>query len=241
MFGKPDRRKYGAKPFWAWNGKLDKEELIRQTEVMKEMGFGGFFMHSRTGLATEYLSDEWFDDINACADAAEKEDMESWLYDEDRWPSGSAGGIATKEEKYRMQYLRCNIVMKDLFEWSDDIICAFAADVDGINFLGEVQISKHTDIVSLPTKDIIYFTQEYMVPTPTYNESSYLDTLSREATEHFIETTHELYAKKCGKRIGKSILVQHGELKAWWLSWLERRPVTAEVVGSSPIRVAGHP
>ena len=27
-------------------------------------------------------------------------------------------------------------------------------------------------------------------------------------------------------------------LKAWWLSWLERRPVTAEVVGSNPIRVA---
>ena len=25
--------------------------------------------------------------------------------------------------------------------------------------------------------------------------------------------------------------------KARWLSWLERRPVTAEVVGSSPIRV----
>ena len=26
--------------------------------------------------------------------------------------------------------------------------------------------------------------------------------------------------------------------KARWLSWLERRPVTAEVVGSIPIRVA---
>ena len=26
--------------------------------------------------------------------------------------------------------------------------------------------------------------------------------------------------------------------QAWWLSWLERRPVTAEVVGSNPIRVA---
>ena len=25
---------------------------------------------------------------------------------------------------------------------------------------------------------------------------------------------------------------------AWWLSWLERRPVTAEVVGLNPIRVA---
>ena len=27
------------------------------------------------------------------------------------------------------------------------------------------------------------------------------------------------------------------DLMARWLSWLERRPVTAEVVGSSPIRV----
>ena len=24
---------------------------------------------------------------------------------------------------------------------------------------------------------------------------------------------------------------------AWWLSWLERRPVTAEVAGSNPARV----
>lgn len=205
MFGRPDRKKYGAKPFWAWNGKLDKDELVRQTEVMKEMGFGGYFMHSRTGLATEYLSDEWFDDINACADAAEKEDMEAWLYDEDRWPSGSAGGIATKEIKYRMQYIRCNIVIKDSFEWSDDIICAFSADVDGINFTDCVKIEKHTDIASLPARNVIYFTQEYMIPSSTYNESAYLDTLSAEATEHFIETTHDLYAKKCGKRLGKSI------------------------------------
>ena len=29
-----------------------------------------------------------------------------------------------------------------------------------------------------------------------------------------------------------------GDLMAWWLSWLERRPVTAEVVGSNPIQVA---
>ncbi len=27
-------------------------------------------------------------------------------------------------------------------------------------------------------------------------------------------------------------------IMARWLSWLERRPVTAEVVGSNPIRVA---
>ena len=35
-----------------------------------------------------------------------------------------------------------------------------------------------------------------------------------------------------------SVLRVHSFSKAQWLSWLERRPVTAEVEGSSPFRVA---
>ena len=69
------------------------------------MGFGGYFMHSRTGLATEYLGTEWFELINACADYGERQEMESWLYDEDRWPSGTAGGMASEPEKYRAHFL----------------------------------------------------------------------------------------------------------------------------------------
>ena len=34
------------------------------------------------------------------------------------------------------------------------------------------------------------------------------------------------------------VLKVHNLSLARWLSWLERRPVTAEVVGSNPIRVA---
>ena len=82
---------YRGKPFWAWNGPLDEEELRRQIRVFRDMGLGGGFMHSRVGLATPYLSEEWFDLIRACADEARKNDMEAWLYDEDRWPSGAAG------------------------------------------------------------------------------------------------------------------------------------------------------
>ena len=81
---------YRGKPFWSWNGELKEKELIRQAKIMKEMGLGGFFMHSRAGLITEYLGEEWFDLINKVADAAEEEGMEAWLYDEDRYPSGSA-------------------------------------------------------------------------------------------------------------------------------------------------------
>ena len=60
---------YRGKPFWSWNGELEKGELLRQMDVMEQMGFGGFFMHSRSGLITEYMGDQWFDCINALADA----------------------------------------------------------------------------------------------------------------------------------------------------------------------------
>jgi len=30
--------KWRGKPFWSWNGKLGKEELLRQIHVLKEMG-----------------------------------------------------------------------------------------------------------------------------------------------------------------------------------------------------------
>ena len=90
LFANPTSEYRGA-PFWAWNCRLNKEALLRQIEYLKEMGFGGFHMHSRTGMATEYLSDEFMDLIDACAEKAEKEEMLAWLYDEDRWPSGAAG------------------------------------------------------------------------------------------------------------------------------------------------------
>ena len=63
---------YRGKPFWAWNGKLEEQELRRQVRILRKMGFAGGFMHSRVGLDTEYLSDEWFKMINACVDEARK-------------------------------------------------------------------------------------------------------------------------------------------------------------------------
>ena len=116
-----------GKPFWSWNGELREQELVRQVEVMKKMGLGGYFMHSRAGLITEYLGDEWFDLINAVADAGEKMGMESWLYDEDRWPSGSAGGKVTIDPQYRMKSLR--VVQSDPADFAgrDTVILGFSA------------------------------------------------------------------------------------------------------------------
>ncbi len=108
-------------PFWAWNGKLSPDELRRQIRLMKRMGLGGFFMHSRVGLDTPYLSDEWFACIDACVDEAAKQGMLAWLYDEDRWPSGAAGGLVTQDPRWR----RRSLAMREFaspkeLKWDDD-------------------------------------------------------------------------------------------------------------------------
>ena len=88
---------YRGTPFWAWNGKLDKDILLEQIDIMKKMGMGGFHMHVRTGMDSPYLNEEFMDFIKTCVEKAKEEDMLAWLYDEDRWPSGTAGGIVTQK------------------------------------------------------------------------------------------------------------------------------------------------
>ena len=104
---------YRGTPFWAWNSYLTADELCRQIDVFKEMGLGGFHMHVRTGLENDYLSDEYMSLVKACVEKAEKEEMLAWLYDEDRWPSGAAGGIVTKDVRYRARELIFTPFFKD--------------------------------------------------------------------------------------------------------------------------------
>ena len=50
---------YRGTPFWAWNCKLNENMLLEQIEYLKEMGFGGFYMHTRAGMETPYLGEEF--------------------------------------------------------------------------------------------------------------------------------------------------------------------------------------
>ena len=96
---------YRATPFWAWNCELQKDELLRQIDIFKEMGLGGFHMHCRAGMSTTYLSDDFMDLVKACTDHARENQMLSWLYDEDKWPSGYGGGYVTCDEEFRERYI----------------------------------------------------------------------------------------------------------------------------------------
>lgn len=204
---------YRGKPFWSWNGELNKEEAIRQAGVLGEMGFGGYFMHSRCGLITEYLGDEWFDITSAVADESEKLGLEAWLYDEDRWPSGSAGGKVSENPEYRMKSLYLFETSADSFVWDNDSVCTFAATLlsDGISIGGYKKIDKNTDLSSVfdgmcdGEKKILSYKVIADTPNSNYNGNTYIDTMSYDAVNKFIEITHEEYKKRCGNRIGTSI------------------------------------
>lgn len=212
--------KYRAKPFWAWNGKLEKEELLRQVHIMKEMGFGGFFMHSRTGLRTEYLGEEWFELINACTDEGVKLGMEAWLYDEDRYPSGIAGGMATEAEEYRAKFLELSIIRAgEKMEYPGELTAVFICQLKDYSFKGLEAVDpddlRNVDIyMPEPSEnDMDGYRQAVLifsiVPSEckeVYNGYSYLDTMNREAVDCFINQTHEKYKEACQERLGKSIL-----------------------------------
>ena len=96
-FKEPDNT-FRSVPFYSLNDSLSAEELARQLKLMKEGGFGGAFLHSRIGLLTPYLSEEWFQIMEAGVKACQELDMDAWFYDEDKWPSGFAGGIIPMQD-----------------------------------------------------------------------------------------------------------------------------------------------
>lgn len=208
---------YRGKPFWSWNGELEKGELLRQMDVMEQMGFGGFFMHSRSGLITEYMGDEWFDCINALADAGAKRGLEAWLYDEDRWPSGSCGGKVTEDARLRMKSLY--LYERDPAPWlagergMDGDADWYAARIgaDGVS-MSDYRAVQNGDAAAAfaaltgeGTDRLLEMRVVPDAPSSDYNGNTYIDTMSIEAVDRFIELTHEEYARRCGDRLGASI------------------------------------
>ncbi|RAV19156.1 hypothetical protein [Paenibacillus contaminans] len=196
---------YRGKPFWAWNGELERDELLRQIHVFKEMGFGGFFMHSRTGLVTEYLGEEWFELVRECAEEAEKLGMEAWLYDEDRWPSGSAGGLVAKEPRYRMKFIRMQTEAPESFQWNESVIAAFTCKLDGFAYFDCKRLAIGERPETAGDQTVLFFSIEEMAKDSFYNGYTYTDTLNLEATEKFLALTHEKYKQACGSMFGRGI------------------------------------
>ncbi len=205
-------------PFWAWNARLDPDECRAQIRVFREMGLGGFFMHSRTGLATEYLGREWFDCVRACIDEADKAGMRAWMYDEDRWPSGSAGGRVTEKRRFRARHLAFECV-------ADADLGKAARRPRTLAWFAETPLSPddppdapgtEKPIASYrrlagpraplrPGERRVRHFVEVAEPSSWYNGRTYVDTLSPAAVREFVRAAYEPYARELGADFGTKV------------------------------------
>lgn len=227
---------FRSKPFWAWNGKLEEEELLRQVHVLEQMGFGGFFMHSRTGLKTEYLGEEWFRLTRACVREGKKLGLAPWIYDEDRWPSGSAGGIVTQDARFRRKIL--TLTMETQLEVPDHPLAVFIGRVDGLRLASGW---RQWNGAASPQDGemLMVFRVHTMEPQSMYNGFTDVDRLNLDATERFLDVTHRQYARKCGAEFADirgvftdephrgivfSDFSDPGERQNWSLPWTDDLP-----------------
>ena len=205
---------YRGTPFWAWNSLLTKEELERQIDVFKEMGLGGFHMHVRTGLKNQYLSDEYMRLVRDCVNKAKANEMLAHLYDEDRWPSGAAGGLVTKDERYRARCLLFTPFKEaENYHPNDSrseggrsgrgtVLACYDVELDGDGYLASYRrIGEDEEAKGVKW----YALLEIHTPSSWYNGQTYADTLSREAIENFIEVTHERYAEAVGDAFDETV------------------------------------
>lgn len=126
-------------PFWFLNHELDNDEIIFQLDKMKEAHLSGAFMHPRAGNYYQtYGSKEWFEKIDFICEEAEKRGLKMWLYDEDPFPSGVAGGRVFMENPefraYRMLLVKGAPDENgkiDLKLGKGVFLCAYAIKKDG--------------------------------------------------------------------------------------------------------------
>ena len=169
--------------FWSWNEIMEPDEVRRQLRLMKKAGLGGGFIHSRVGLLTDYLGDEWFQAVQATIDESKQQGFKVYLYDEDKWPSGFAGGLVPLEnEAFRMKAL--------IARPSDKVIS-----------------DEYTPIGS-SLSDIQVYRWVSPLGYDWFNGTCYTDLMSREAMLFFIEQSYQTYYDRFSEYYGNDIILE---------------------------------
>ena len=193
---------YAPMPLFVLNGKVTKEDLREQLAGLKDKGFGGIFFHPRPGLITEYLSDDWFDLFGYALERCKELGMEMWIYDENSYPSGFAGGHVpermpsshneglglkgTATERLPGDLSPYTVILKKNShgEWEDITADAGKADKQG---------------------DFYLFERTFYPATPWNAGRTYVDLLKPGVTEKFLEVTmaegYERFAAEFGKGV----------------------------------------
>src|SRR5664280_1840638 len=199
---KSPSKEYTTAPFFVWNYKITKEEIDHYLDEFKKQGSLQVIVHPRPGLITEYLSDEWFELFKYTVDKGKEMGMNIWIYDENSYPSGFAGGHVPAEmpESYNKgQGLKMTKV--DILPDSCDKYYLLLKEENGVykDITGSVSDEKGKN------GKYFLFSKTFNSKSDWYGGFSYVDLLYPGVTQKFIEVTMKGYEKYLGAEFGKTI------------------------------------
>lgn len=200
-FVNPDKN-FRAAPLWVWNTRVATDDIDRMLGDMKEAGFGGAFIHPRPGLITDYLSDEWFALYKYSVEKGKQLGLDIWIYDENSYPSGFAGGHVPAEmpESYNGGQ---GLVFEKTTKLPENAAEYFLC----LKKEGELfkNISGETDRYTSEEGEYYLYKKTYYARSDWHGGFSYVDLLYPGVTEKFIDVTMSGYEKTFGKELGTVI------------------------------------
>ena len=193
---------FRSAPLWVWNDRVTPEKIDRDLADFKAHGIGGVFVHPRYGLITEYLSDEWFSLFAHTVQRAKELGMHVWIYDENSYPSGFAGGHVPAEmpDAYRKGQ---GLVLRKQTNLTADVLrnAALVLARQADSFL-VVEPSTAT----IPPADTFYVFQKVRYRRSKWFAGySYVDLLEKGVTEKFLDVTLSGYKRVAGSEFGHTV------------------------------------
>ncbi len=186
LFANPPSE-YRSAPLWNWNEQISEEGIDFQMKEFKKAGIGGVFVHPRPGLLTEYISDDWFHLFDYTIQKAKELDMKVFIYDENSYPSGFAGGHVPAEMPDSYKHgtgLKLETQEKLNISTSDTIEVVLKKTNDGFSDITS-KISEENGKVG----DYYIFSKTYPAKSHWYGGFTYVDLLYKGVTDKFMEIT----------------------------------------------------
>ena len=200
LFKNPPRE-YSTGPLWVWNDLLTDEQIRSTLRDLAKQKVKQVWVHPRPGLMTPYLSEDWFHLWEVALAEARRLDMNVWIYDENSYPSGFAGGwVPELMPEARGRGLKLS-ESKSPPKWDDSTLSVYRIAADTFeNITAKVKAGE------------VFSEGRYLVATilraknsPWNANRSYVDLMYPGVTEKFLEVTLEPYRKHFGKEFGKRI------------------------------------